>query len=112
MGHSTEAAIFRAANAEAEHVYSTLEPVGGRGTPAYLALEEAVSALLSDAMHRIGAELEGRQLDPRAQAIFEDPEQLGHVYAQIRQEIAEHVFKSTRQYLDRRRLTVVDGGAS
>lgn len=93
------------ASAEAAEVYRKLKHGDATVDPAYLRLEEAINDLLRDAMHRIGAVLPTGELDPAAEAIFGET---SDVEGQIAQEIAEHVYRSTRTYLEgKRRLIVV-----
>lgn len=88
------------ANRRAARVYERLEPrPDGTADRVYLLLEELVNELTSEAMHAIGAETAGGDLDPAAQELFGDTDA---TLGQIGQELAEHVFRSTSRYLESR----------
>lgn len=88
------------ANRVSHRVYERLEPrADGTADRVYLLLEELVSELVSEAMHAIGAETVGGDLDPVAQEYFGDTTTM---LGQVRQELAEHVFRSTIRFLESR----------
>lgn len=88
------------ANRVSDRVYQRLEPrADGTADGTYLRLEELVSELASEAMHAIGAETESGELDPAAEECFADTSSM---LAQVREEIAEHVFRSTLRFLESR----------